>query len=451
MAVNPVTAPTLTVEGGHWIVRAPGRRAVDFGVANVNFAGSVAQLPGKTVTGISPLGLISYADGTTTQLTLVPGKSAKQIAIDAGKVPANITDDAFIEFLKVKGDPSTVPGPTTYEREKALGTIPPTMTEAEYLASLRGQPGAPGKPGLIAAGTSLAKGVLHYYTGTVWTPAKPEAHELLLNATAIPDRVGDLIATGNLVDVTGLGFASGRNYYLTTPDSNGRNLTAIPIPATAPLLPTATASLCTVGQVVTQGSSLFLNFDTQVSIDPAAAAVYLNSFTQSNGALGSTFSKGPTYYATSAAAITVVSGVAKLALTTGGDSLAYINTGKVANGEIEGDLTQGGGLVCRYNTNGTGYMLLLQSGSSNQGYLYLVKFTPGSGDAVLWYRNTNVPNGRFRLTFKGTTLQVYEAGVLIKEVTDPDYSDGYVGIYSQPNPTAGVDNLKISPPPGYIV
>ena len=125
-------------------------------------------------------------------------------------------------------------------------------------------------PGLLEAGTTLTKGGAYFRFGAAWQLLTPASHERAEGVVGVVDRNGNLIADGNSVDVTGLGFTNGASYYVENANAQGGNLAATPSPLTAALMPTATRSFLSVGTVVNVAGRTLLVFRMQANINPAA-------------------------------------------------------------------------------------------------------------------------------------------------------------------------------------
>jgi len=269
-----IIAPAFSRDARGHLVAKSGNIIFDFGDLSTLFAGlggtsTPTSASGPTQRIISIINnVVKFNDGTPDQQIVV--QDAMQVMIAKGKLPANATIDDFQAAITGKaGKDSTVagpPGPSNYARALALGTIPAGMTEAQYVALP--------KPGLLVSGTALTKGNLVYFNAAAGqqTDAKLVSHEQLQGSVGMVDKDGDIIAPGNAVDVTGLGFTTGSSYYLEARDANGRNLQPLPDPFPAALMPSKTRVYANVGTVIASGSKQILNFVPVVSVGQGASA-----------------------------------------------------------------------------------------------------------------------------------------------------------------------------------
>lgn len=121
--------------------------------------------------------------------------------------------------------------------------------------------------GLVDSATTLDKGCVYYWSGSTWAKLVPGRHRLALNTmVAMVDQDGNLIKSGNLVRVAGLGFVSGQSYYVETPDGSGRNVVPLANPVPSALNASNTRSFFKVGSAVDTGSGMTLDFNFELTV-----------------------------------------------------------------------------------------------------------------------------------------------------------------------------------------
>ena len=152
---------------------------------------------------------------------------------------------------------------------------------------------------------------------------------------------------------------------------------------------------------------------------------FSTSFTQAAGPLPADWVRGTTFTATNPNPIIGVGNVAGQNMT-GADILAYLPGVPMIDGTIQALVFRGSGLTARYNPNGSGYTMLM----TGTGTTTLLRHTPGVVDTVLSTISGALPaSATYKLTVTGSTIQMYENGVLIGTVVDTTYTSGFPAMY----------------------
>ena len=146
--------------------------------------------------------------------------------------------------------------------------------------SVKGDPGVRGPAGLnrIAIGTTLVKGAVYYWSGTVDKILRPQDQERALSGIGIVDKYGDLCPVGSVVEVDGLGYVKDTDYYVESADANGRNLAVVPNHFPDSLLPSSARAYIYAGRTMDRGDGkgvIMLFAGTALVAPGAKAAVAL--------------------------------------------------------------------------------------------------------------------------------------------------------------------------------
>jgi len=177
----------------------------------------------------------------------------------------------------------TKPNATTARIAFDDGTAPVDLTLPA------GPAGPAGISGLLVANSTLLKGNFYYPYAGGFNLLRPGSQELGLGVVTLVDVNGNQITTGNVVEVTGLGFVDGQSYYCEEPDGNGRNWAPLPAAGVTAAIAQSTArAFYYLGKAQTIGAKMYFDFRYEPSVADTASVRQLFS------AAGLTYSATPT-------------------------------------------------------------------------------------------------------------------------------------------------------------
>ena len=151
-----------------------------------------------------------------------------------------------------------------------MTTLPLIGKQYPTLAAISTAAASPSVLGLLEAGTALVKGNAYCRFGGAWQLLTPGSASKAEGVTGVVDKLGNVIADGNPVDVTGLGYVDGGSYYVENVDAQGHNFAVSPSPLTTALMPTPQRSYLSIGTAISVSGRMLLVYRMQANIDPAA-------------------------------------------------------------------------------------------------------------------------------------------------------------------------------------